>query len=1009
MDKKQFENPTVLQQHREEQRAYFIPYDSIEGALSGVKAFSGRYKLLNGNWKFRYFAKYYEVPKIIFDENYDLSIFDEIPVPSSWQMEGYDIPYYTNVNYPYPVDPPYVPNDNPAGVYALDFQVPSRFVEQEPYLIFEGVDACFELYINGKKAGYSQGSHLQSEFFVGPYLREGKNRITIIVLKWCDGSYLEDQDCFRLSGIFRDVYLLARAKEHVTNIQVTTSLTGAEVKVTGGENTICRFYDGAVLLAEEPLKDGKAVFSPQSPKLWTAETPNLYTAVICATGEYIPVRFGLRTVDVSTKGELLINGTPVKLKGVNRHDTSATLGHYTPIEAIKNDLYQMKRLNINTIRTSHYPNTPEFLNLCDELGFYVVDEADLEIHGFGSRNPSDSGYKPYDETWLTDMPEWENAFLDRAKRLVERDINHPCVIFWSLGNESGFGKNHEAMSAWIKARDNSRLIHYECSNIVNSPKETVDMLSYMYPSVDEMVKKSQEEPDRPYFLCEYSHAMGNGPGDIQDYWEQIYHYPNLIGGCIWEWADHSVILKDTCGQPYYAYGGDNGEETHDGNFCCDGLCFPNREFSPGALEAKAVYQGIAFESYQNGSLTLINRYDFTNLSAFSFQWSVEKDGEIVSRGTLPVALAPHETSSFLLQPELPKSCILGCYLNIDVVTTLDTPWEAAGYPVASAQFQLDVPCIKSKDIRPFEQISVKEDENYIGVFGETFAYQISKHSGQFTSIQKMGVELLYAPVQLSVWRAPTDNDRVIKYKWAFFGDSIDNPPCENYNILMNHVYGITQKLEDGYAEIKVDYSMAGISRMPFAKGSICYQINRLGEIKVSAQADLRKECTYLPRFGFEFPVACGNASFEYFGMGPKENYVDICHHARMGYFKSTAEAEYVPYVMPQEHGNHENTKLLAVQDNRGRGLLFRTESTFACNVSRYSAQTLTNAVHTCDLVKEPGSIVRLDYKVSGIGSGSCGPQLMEQYQLHDKQIDFRFTVMPAFLEELPPKAWAGLE
>lgn len=936
-----YEDLNLIQMNREPQRAYYIPYDTLEKALEGNKEKSAYYKLLNGEWKFAYFERDIDVPQVI-------AKWDKINVPSNWQMYGYDVPYYTNINYPYPVDPPYVPDDNPCGVYSLDFDLDNKWIDRDAYIVFEGVNSCLYLYVNDILVGHSQGSHLQSEFNISKYVKEGTNNLTVKVLKWCAGSYLEDQDFFRLSGIFRDVYLLSRDKNCVKDIEIH-----ADSKILTVSEKDYAIYDG--LNKIEKL---------DNPILWNSEKPYLYTVIVKSFTEYIPFKVGFREVSVSERGELLINGVSVKLKGVNRHDTHPVLGHYAPYEYMKAELLKMKELNINCIRTSHYPPAPEFFNLCDEIGFYVVEETDIETHGFGTRNTG-CGYDIESSDWICKQKQWENAFVERAERMVERDKNHSCIIMWSMGNESGYGSNHDAMIAWTKNRDKSRLVHYEGASLIED-KCYVDVVSRMYTSIDKIEEHATNADMRPFFLCEYSHAMGNGPGDAWDYWQTIYKYPKLIGGCVWEWADHTVLEDGV-----YKYGGDFREITHDGNFCCDGMVFADRSFKAGSLEVKAVYQYIKTD-LQGNELSVTNLYDFTNLSEYKLIWKVQCDGQIIKGGELICDIEPHKTKKYLLDFILPKSCKLGCYLDISLMGEYEAAMEQHRLPVE----------IKENTCTFITSAEFIEENDSIKITGENFTYLFNKHYGNFSSLIIDGEERLAAIPKLSVWRAPTDNDRNIKYRWGLFEDNMRG---ENFNRIFSKVYSCELKEN----KIIVNGSLAGISRSPFLRFSITYEVLSYGEIKLKLQGSVKDSSVYLPRLGFEFFMPKANEEFKYYGMGPVENYIDMYHHTKVGIYESTAAKEYVPYIVPQEHGNHTKAKLVEIG-----GLKFTAEKEFDFNISRYSSETLTNAMHADELIESDNIIVRIDYKNSGIGSNSCGPELLEKYRLMEKDIKFEFSIAP---------------
>ncbi len=928
-----YEDPAFLSENREATRAYYIPYDSLEKALAGDRTASRYYRLLNGEWDFKFFARDIDLTD-------DIAAWDTIPVPSCWQMHGYEKPYYTNVNYPYPVDPPYVPDENPAGVYRTVFTLDEQWTARETFVVFEGVCSCLSLYVNGQYVGYSQGSHLPAEFDLSAFVKTGENELRAVVRKWCSGSYLEDQDFFRMNGIFRDVYLLSREAGHIRDIDITADCSHICVSA---EDYEIYTPDGAVADLSDPV-------------LWNAEHPYLYTVVVRGETEYIPVKVGMREITISDKYELLVNGVAVKLKGVNHHDTHPEKGFTMSDEDILLDLTRMKELNINTIRTSHYPPTPHFLSLCDEMGFYVIDETDIETHGFTSRCVNagwDDAENPQD--WPNMLPAWREAYVERAERMVERDKNHPCVIMWSLGNESGYGDNQRAMADWIHNRDNTRPVHYESASAMGRFEGT-DVYSRMYASTDELAHKlTHHELAQPIFLCEYAHAMGNGPGDVRDYVELMYAHPQFIGGCIWEWADHTVLVD---GVP--RYGGDFGELTHDGNFCSDGLVFHDRSFKAGSLNAKYCYQGFA-AVYKDGALYVTNRYDFTDLADYTFRLELTADGQTVKAQDVTITAAPHETVQVSVPFSVDVPCEMGVYLNL---YQLDGEYER-GF----VQFAV---CEKTFTPAASAPVAITEDGDLLRVQTETTAYTFSKLYGQFVSIKKEGKELLAAPVRLSVWRAPTDNDRNIRHQW--WEDRLDR--------VFHKVYDCTVSGNT----ITVNAFLAGVSRMPMMKYTATYTFFEDGTAAVTVTGDFggRLASPYIPRIGFEFTLTAENDGFTYFGMGDGENYCDMYSHAKMGEYRSSAAEEYVPYVMPQEHGNHTRVKRLSMDC----GLTVRGE--FECNVSEYTAAALTAANHQDELKKSGFTNLRVDGKVSGVGSNSCGPMLLEPYRL--KKEPFSFTV-----------------
>ena len=925
---RKYESLTQLHENTLPPRCHYIPYDSLEKALSGKKESSDFYRSLNGTWDFRYFERDIDVPQVI-------DTWEQIKVPGCWQSQGYEKPYYTNNEYPYPVDPPFVPDDNPVGVYRRAVTLTEAEAAKAQYLIFEGVVSWFEVFVNGEYVGFSSVSRCTSEFKLN--LNPGENELLVKVYKWCAGSYLEDQDCFRYNGIFRDVYLLLRQPGHIFDLDLG--------------------YDDKQIFCSHnyQLFDAEGNrFNGEKTVLWNAENPYLYTLVIEEEGEFIPVKIGFRTQSVSEKGELLINGVSVKLKGVNRHDTDPFNG-YTQTEAqIRAELLKMKELNINCIRTSHYPPPPVFLELCDELGFYVIDEADMETHGFGKR-VGKSGYDP-DDIWPCRDPQWEKAFLDRAERLFQRDKTHTCVVMWSLGNEANYGINFAAMSEYIRQNDTRmgyrRLIHYE--NAYNydpqgADPDTVDVVSAMYDTVEQILDYIERTGDkRPMYWCEYCHAMGNGPGDVKDYWDTMWNHPQLIGGCIWEWADHVAPLGDG----KFGYGGDFGEEISDGNFCCDGMVLHDRSFKAGSYEIKAVYQGLD-TTFENGILTVHNRYDFTDLSKYRITWAQVADDKVITSGVLDLATKPHGKEDVRL-PLAAAEGQFGVYLNIAM-------FDGEGREVAHTQHKLSdgtyAPAGKG-------EATVTADGEYATITGDGFSYRFNLHYGC--------LELDGSPMQLTLWRAPTDNDRKIKVEWY----------KERYDKVHNKCY---ECIVEGN-RITVKASLAPVARLKVFAYTATYTFFADGQIDVSLEGDFDTTRTFIPRLGFEFTTK--EEAFRYFGYGPIESYVDMHHGAKMGMFESTAEKEYVPYIMPQEHGNHYGVKMLQIG-----GYGFTSAQGFECNVSKYTAKELETKQHNFELEADGLTHVRVDYKVSGIGSGSCGPQLLEKYRLQDEKVKFEFSIV----------------
>ncbi len=1006
---KYWENPEVLHVNCEKPHAYFIPYENECLARRGARGHSKFFKSLNGVWKFKYHRAFHEVEDGFYLENFNASNWDNLLVPSNWQMHGYDKPNYVNHKYPYPLDPPYVPTDNPTGLYIRDFHI-GDIKDKDAYLAFEGVNSCFYLWVNGSFTGYSQVSHMTSEFNIAKYLKPGKNRIAIMVLKWCDGSYLEDQDMWRLSGVFRDVFLLTREKSHVSDIFIKTSLSDdfgkgileCEIETTGKEALCIRAVlednEGSILDDQSIsiLQSGKLIFHINNPSLWSAEIPDLYNLFLYQGDEIILQRVGFCRIEVKNS-VILINDRPIKFKGVNRHESHPELGHVIPLYHMKKDLILMKRHNINSIRTSHYPNDPRFLELCDQLGFYVIDEADLETHGAARTN----GYN------LSNDPQFEKAYLDRMERMVERDKNHPCIVMWSLGNESGYGENHIKMALWTKNRDALRLIHYESAfrpavydSLVDAKGDTacLDVYSRMYLHIDWIENDFLKNPDetRPLLICEYCHAMGNSPGDLKDYWDLFYKYPRLAGGFVWEWSDHSIKTRTDEGLEYYAYGGDFGDEPNDGNFCMDGLVYPDRTSHTGLLELKNVIAPVKTEAVNlaAGEIRITNLYDFKDLSHIKLNWKVEKDGEVIETGEIyDINLMSYQTMNVFLPYKFPKQAGGRYFLTVSYCQKYDTAWAEKGYEIGFEQFELpdgkiEKTAIKLADIPSIRVL--KQDKKLI-VSGMDFNYSFDLCYGSFSNIEFNGVKMICKNPKFNVWRAPMDNDRKIKVKWI----------KEGYDRLQTHVYSVDIVSEDEkHISIGTSFSLGAYAQKPLIHATAIWNIYGTGDIIMETKAKVREGVPYLPRFGLQLCMPQGNELVEYFGYGPHESYIDKRNCTRKGKFVSFVDSMHEEYLRPQENGSHYSTEWAQVTNLQGMGLMFLGMDDFSFNVSHFTPEDITEASHPYKLRKRNETIVNIDYMMSGTGSASCGPELLPRYQLLQQEISFKLRIKPIFKEEM---------
>ena len=985
-----YEDPGCTSVGRAPKRCYYIP---------GGNA---KYSLLNGTFSFCYYTDgdSVDVRTVVCDR--------EITVPSTWQNTGIEQPNYANVDYPYPVDPPYVPMENPVGVYEKEFTVEGI---GRTYLVMEGVSSEAEVYVNDRFVGRTQGSHLQAEFDLTDAVRAGNNTLRVAVRKWCVGSYLEDQDFFRCNGIFRDIYILERPEGHLVDVDVRTTVDG-RVSVCTASGTALTLTDGVLTVATAITNEnGVAELQVDSPVLWNAEKPYLYTLTLEKAGERIMQKIGFREISIDGQNAICINGVPVKFKGVNHHDTTPHGGWTMTDAEILRDLQLMKELNINMVRTSHYPPAPKFLEMCDELGLYVVLETDIETHGFCHRHGTANfkrGYDVENPDWICNQPAWEQEYVERMERAWERDKNHASIIIWSTGNESGHGENHQAMIRYLRSKQDGRLVHAEdasraslgrwerevkkaeeADRIAKALQENeqqaaetlaaakanyekarqyercVDMHSRMYLSTDAVQQFCEGDYDQPLYLCEYAHAMGNGPGGMWDYMDLLYRYPNFVGGCIWEWADHAVYRDGA-----YRYGGDfPGELTHDSNFCVDGMVFPDRTFKAGTLDIKEAYAPFRI-IYKEGKLVISNLFDFTSFAECELRYCLETDGTKTVEGKLALDTPPHQTSVVEL-PLSVSSCDYGAVLKVTL--------SRGGLALGTASCELTTP-----NVRPLtgQELCLRQENGYVYAEGDGFCYRLSPKTGTFDSIVLRGEEKLAAPVQLTAFRAPIDNERKEKWMWEKVGADRN---AENLNVPFTHVYDLAV---DGNTVVAT-LSLAGVSRSPFFRGSLVYTFLADGTVRLQLRGDIKKECPWLQRFGFELSLQGEDLPFDYYGRGPSENYVDLYHHAPLGRYYSKASDEYVPYVRPQEHGNHTQ-----VQELNIAGLSFVGEPTFECNVSLYSTKALTVAEHTDELVADGCTHLRLDYKNSGIGSASCGPALEEQYRLKEKHIEFSLQFTP---------------
>ncbi|MGD0110315.1 MAG: glycoside hydrolase family 2 TIM barrel-domain containing protein [Armatimonadota bacterium] len=1019
-----WENPQLLHRNREPAHATLVPYPDGETALSGERGSSPFFRLLNGEWRFCYLSSPQSAPTGFETGGFDDSDWDRIPVPSNWQMLGYGTPVYTNIAYPYPVDPPRVPQENPVGLYRRTFTVPVGWTGRQVFLVFEGVDSAFHVWMNGRSVGYSKVSHMPSEFNVTEHLRPGENVVAVQVFQWSDGSYLEDQDMWRMSGIFRDVCLFATPSLHIRDVRIRTRFDERYQDATldlhltlrnygDGKSAVhhvnAALYDGEEYLLSEQI-GGESAIGPgeertlslttsiASPRQWSAEEPHLYTLLLSLVGADGAVaeveRFSVGFRQVEIRGvEFLVNGAPITLKGVNRHETHPDLGHAVSLDSMIRDITLMKQHNINTVRTSHYPNDSRWYDLCDRYGLYVIDEADLETHGFELTG---------DWAQLAKDPEWCEAHLDRARRMVERDKNHPSIIMWSLGNESGYGPNHDAMADCIRHVDPTRPIHYESAG----EARMVDVVSTMYPTVERLADEGKRTDDaRPFFMCEYAHAMGNGPGNLKEYWETIYRYPRLLGGCVWEWVDHGIRQQTESGEEWFAYGGDLGDEPNDGNFCIDGLNFPDRAPHSGLIEYKKIIEPVHVEPIDlaSGKVRVTNRYDFVSLGHLEVSWSVLRDDEVIQQGVLPALDVSAGAAAELTVPFEPPRSLAGCvyWLNVSFALAQETLWAARGHEVAWAQFELPVNAVAPKiTISNLPSLSVAESEAEIAIEGGDFRVTFSRWDGTISRWEYQGISLLTAGPRLNVWRAPTDNDVHIARRWRQAG--LDR--------LTHRVdrAAVTKKLSQ-CVRIEVESVLGAHSLAPAFRCAYLYTIYGSGDIVIETLVTPREGLPDLPRIGLQFRMPEVFDRFTWYGRGPQESYIDRKESARVGLYSGSVQDQYVPYIMPQDNGNKSDARWAVITDIRGVGLLAVGMPTVNVSAHHYAPEDFARAAHTYELVRRDETIVHLDHAHHGLGSNSCGPGPLEKYLLRPEKASFSVRLRPLSAELASPMRLAQQE
>ena len=1002
-----YEDLDFLHEHTMPPRAYYIPASHRMEDLVEHREASDRVQMLNGMWKFRYFESIYDVRDAFYESGYDTSDFDEIPVPGVWQMAGYDTHQYTNFRYPFPFDPPYVPQDIPCGAYVHTFSYAKDEKAPKVYLNFEGVDSCFYVWVNGTYTGYSQVSHATSEFDVTDVIEEGENTIAVLVLKWCDGSYLEDQDKFRMSGIFRDVYLLKRPEKAVQDYRITTEITEACAKITLDISyyqetpVTVSVEDAAGTVAAQAVisKAGTVTLEIANPELWNTEHPYLYTLILQNADETIEDAIALRTVAIQER-VLYFNGQAIKLRGVNRHDSDPVTGFTVDVAKIRKDLVLMKEHNFNAIRSSHYPNAPYFYQMCDRYGFLVCDEADIEAHGpFMLYRKEDTDYNRF-KKWnekIADDPAWEQAILDRVKRMVARDKNRFCIIFWSMGNESAYGCNFEKALAWTKKFDPDRITQYESARYRNYDitydYENLDLYSRMYPSLQEIEDYLKNDGSKPFLLVEYCHSMGNGPGDLEDYFQMIHKDDRMCGGFVWEWCDHAIAHGTAeNGKTRYYYGGDHGETIHDGNFCVDGLVYPDRTPHTGLLEYKNVYRPVRVVSYdqKNGQIVLHNYMDFDNLKDYvDISYEMTQDGLTVEKGKLAnVVAAPHSDAEVELKLQVPNTGKV--YLKLIYRLKKQMPLLEQGYELGFDEMKLANEDDRNRQaVKWMEQekaigtINVKENDRQIVLQAKDFTYVLDKRTGLFEDMQFAGRSYMNHPMELNIWRAPTDNDMYIKQEWK----------KAHYDAAYTRAYRI-EVLQNKHGVLIMEHvAVVADTVQKILDVKMTWKINEDGKIEAVIEAIKDKEFPDLPRFGIRMFLNKKMDEITYFGMGPQESYRDKHQASCHGLFRSKVAQMHEDYIRPQENGSHYDCDYVELTNGQC-GIAAVSKNPFSFNASVYTQEELERVSHNYELKESDSIVFCMDYAMNGIGSNSCGPDVLDKYRFAEEAFQFQFELIP---------------
>jgi len=1025
-----WENQRISEINREPSHATFVPYDKEAKVAVNDLSASPFYQCLNGKWKFNLVNQPKLRPEGFYKPGFDDAKWDLIDVPANWELKGYDYPIYTNITYPFPATPPTIQGDhNPVGSYRTLFELPATWKGKEIILHFGAAGSAYYVWINGQRVGYSEDSKTPAEFNITKYLKEGKNLLAVQIFRWCDGSFLEDQDFFRMSGITRDVFLLAKNPVHLFDFRSVASL---DEKYQNGifnlELNIRNLSAGrpAVNVEAKLVKDGKELFksgsklvcqpnsnllkfAAQIPRVqpWSCETPNLYQLIITLKdpkGTIIETegcKVGFRKVEIKN-GNLCINGQKIYVKGVNMHEHHEVNGHVVGKETMIKDLSLMKQFNINTVRTCHYPEPELFYELCDQYGMYLIDEANIESHGMG-----------YGKASLAKDTTWYSAHLFRTRNLVERDKNHPSVIIWSLGNESGDGVNFERTYAFVKAFDSTRPVQYEQAG----QKAHTDIVCPMYSRIPDIIKYATNHKDRPLIMCEYAHAMGNSSGNLQDYWNVIESYDALQGGCIWDWVDQGILTKNKQGESFWAYGGDFGPKdvVSDGNFCCNGVVNPDRNPKAALYEVKKVYQNIGFKSLDpgKGKYEIRNKYTFINLKNFQFTWRVEADGKTISNGELPNISVPAGAKKEILLPvKVTPEAGKEYFITFEAKTLSATDLIPKGHIVAYEQFVLpfEKPALLTQ---PTGKVTLDLKSGEATISGTNFKIQFDLVMGKISHLNYFGKEMLTdgKGPEPDFWRAPTDND---------FGNGLDQR-CRIWRKAGAERQLIDKKaitISGNEAEVRMTFSLPGLKGETVATYESVYRIYGDGTIllKNSFSPGIEK-LPELPRMGMQMQLGREFENLEWYGRGPLENYWDRKSGSLVGIYSGKVKDQYYPYVRPQENGNKSDVRWASLTNNEGTGILIIGEQLLNITAHHnlmedfespvrtighiYDGKQVVNR-HTCDVKERNLTTLNIDYLMMGVGGDdSWGARTHSEYTIPAKNYEYAFRIVPIQKNELP--------